>query len=113
MYITSPGATVSFNEAGNCPVFDKDTNFDDPDNLTIDDTGAIYVVEDEDPADIWKIFDSDRDGVAESMGIWASLGIDGSEPTGLVPDPRSSKRFYVVVQHPNNDNDALWRITTP
>ena len=95
------------------PGADSDTNFDDPDNLTIDAAGVVYVVEDEDPGDIWKVVDSDRDGVAESMGIWASLGITDSEPTGLVPDPRNPRRFYVVVQHPKNDNDGLWRITTP
>ena len=87
---------------------DPDDNFDDPDNLTIGPNGAVYILEDEDPGDIWKAVDEDGDGVAEYMGIFVSLTVTGSEPTGMIFDPNDPYRFICNIQHPASGNDALW-----
>lgn len=86
-----------------------------PDNVATGADGTIYALEDLEPngGDIWKAIDADNDGVAESMGRWASLGVTGSEPTGLEQDPNDPKRFIVNVQHPASGNDALWEIRLP
>lgn len=83
-----------------------------PDNIAVDAFGSVYVVEDNEPGDIWKTIDADRDGVAESMGRLVSLGVGGSEPTGMIFDPNDPYRFLVVVQHPTSGNDALWSFDT-
>lgn len=79
-----------------------------PDNLAIDADGNIYINEDQNPGDIWMATDADKDGVAEKMDMFASLGPFGSEPTGFIADPRGG--FLVHVQHPSSNNDALWSI---
>ncbi|MCB0586074.1 MAG: DUF839 domain-containing protein, partial [Phaeodactylibacter sp.] len=81
-----------------------------PDNLASDADGTIYIVEDQNPGDIWVTVDADHDGVAESMARWASLGVEGSEPTGLIPTS-NPRKFIVSIQHPSSGNDALWEIT--
>jgi hypothetical protein len=100
------------NDPYTSPGPDSATNFDDPDNLAVDHNGSIYILEDEGPGDMWKCFDADRDGVAESMAIWGSLGVAGSEPTGLHVHPTMPGRFIVCVQHPSSGDDALWQIDT-
>ncbi|MCK9992868.1 MAG: uncharacterized protein Dbin4_01388 [Alphaproteobacteria bacterium] len=81
--------------------------FQSPDNLAIDGVGNIYIVEDQPggSADIWFAYDIDFDGVAESLGRWASLSTVGAEPTGLYFDPFRSNVAYVNVQHANSDID--------
>jgi len=79
-----------------------------PDNLAMDTDGNIFVIEDQNPGDIWMATDANRDGVAEKMDMFASLGPFGSEPTGFLRDPRGG--FLVNIQHPNSNNDALWSI---
>jgi len=90
------------------PGSDPDDNFDDPDNIAIGPNGAIYILEDEDPGDIWKAIDADNDGVAEGIGIFVSLTVAGSEPTGMMFDPTNPYRFICNIQHPASGNDALW-----
>ena len=84
-----------------------------PDNLAIDANGNIYGIEDQDGgrADIWFLQDLDSDGVAESVGKWASLSTLGAEPTGLYFDPFNANVAYVNVQHPSSGNDVLVQIT--
>ena len=84
-----------------------------PDNLAIDANGNIYGIEDQDGgrADIWFLQDLDSDGVAESVGKWASLSTSGAEPTGLYFDPFNANVAYVNVQHPSSGNDVLVQIT--
>jgi len=84
-----------------------------PDNLAVGPNGEIYVVEDNNPGDIWVATDADNDGVAESITRFASLGVSGSEPTGLILDRNDADTFLVCVMHPSSGNDALWAITTP
>jgi hypothetical protein len=88
------------------------TPFNNPDNLATGADGSIYVIEDQEVpvSDIWKVFDANKDGVAESVGRWLSLGIPGAEPTGLEQDPNDPNRFILTIQHPDSGNDALWEI---
>lgn len=90
------------------------TVFASPDNIAADAFGNIYLIEDGEPngGDIWKAVDADRDGVAEAIGIFVSLGITGSEPTGMFFDPTDPYRFIVNVQHPASGNDATWSFRT-
>jgi secreted PhoX family phosphatase len=85
---------------------------DDPDNLAIEigPNGEIqlFIVEDEDPSDIWVATDADGDGVAEMVDLFASLGPFGSEASGFIIDPRGG--YLVNIQHPGSGNDALWSI---
>ncbi len=86
--------------------------FNNPDNLTVDAWGAIYVIEDQGPGDIWKCQDVNNDGVAERIGRFVAQGVDGAEPTGMIFDPNDPYRFIACIQHPRSNNDALWSFTT-
>lgn len=79
-----------------------------PDNLEIDADGQVFIIEDQNPGDMWVATDADGDGVAEKIDLWASVGPFGSEPTGLIKDPRGG--FLTAVQHPSSNNDALWSL---
>ena len=86
---------------------------DDVDNLAFEvgPNGEIqlFIVEDENPSDIWVATDANGDGVAEIVDLFASLGVPGSEATGFIVDPRGG--YLVNIQHPSSANDALWSIT--
>lgn len=86
---------------------------DDVDNLALEfgPNGEIqlFIVEDEDPSDIWVATDADGNGIAETVDVFASLGPFGSEATGFIVDPRGG--YLVNIQHPASGNDALWSIT--
>ena len=86
---------------------------DDVDNLALEigPNGEIqlFVVEDENPSDIWLATDADGDGIAEIIDLFASLGVAGAEATGFIVDPRGG--YLVNIQHPSSGNDALWSIT--
>jgi len=87
--------------------------FTNPDNLAIDAKGNIYIVEDQPGgvADIWFALDSDGDGVAESIGRWASMTTAGAEPTGLYFDKFNPDLAYVNVQHADSDVDRIIQIS--
>jgi hypothetical protein len=104
---------VTIDESTGLPVAGGSAGLNSPDNMEVGADGTVYIIEDSLPGDIWRARDANNDGVAESIGRWISLGVDGSEPTGMISDPKNPKRFYVVVQHPSSDNDAIWAITTP
>jgi secreted PhoX family phosphatase len=89
------------------------TTWSNPDNLAIDAAGNIYVIEDQDggKADIWLLKDANKDGVAESVGKWASLSTTGAEPTGLYFSKSNPNVAYVNVQHPTSGDDRLIQIT--
>jgi len=84
------------------------TTFNDPDNLAVDAFGSVYIVEDAQPGDIWKAIDADRDGVAEAIGLFASLGVSGAEPSGLIFDPNDPYRCVCNILGPSSGNSALW-----
>lgn len=83
-----------------------------PDNLAIDNRGNLYIIEDQPGglADIWFARDDNDDGVAESLGRWASLSTVGAEPTGLYFDKFNSSLAYLNVQHPADGVDRLLAI---
>lgn len=84
------------------------------DNLATDGDGNLYIVEDNEPGDVWFAEDVDRDGVAERVALWATLTAPGSEPTGLFFDPRNPDIAYINVQHPSTPlGDATFRIIAP
>lgn len=93
---------------GNASVY----GLNNPDNTAADVAGNIFIVEDQNPGDIWMAIDEDKDGVAETVALFASLGKYGSEPTGFKNDPRDPFTWYVNIQHPSThgNNDALWVI---
>ena len=93
---------------GNASVY----GLNNPDNVAADVAGNVFIIEDQNPGDIWMAIDEDKDGVAESVALFASLGKYGSEPTGFKNDPRDPFIWYVHVQHPSThgNNDALWII---
>lgn len=88
------------------------TGLHEPDNLAVDAFGGVYIVEDAQPGDLWKAIDLDRNGVAEGLGLFASLGVAGAEPSGLVFDPRDPYRCYCNVLGPSSGNSALWSFQT-
>ena len=87
--------------------------FTNPDNLAIDAAGNLYIVEDQPAgqADIWFATDANRDGVAESIGRWASLSTLGAEPTGLYFDVSDPNVAFINVQHPSSGVDRTIQIT--
>jgi secreted PhoX family phosphatase len=89
--------------------------FANPDNLAIDAKGNLYIVEDQPGGveDVWFAQDRDNDGVAESIGKWASLSTVGAESSGLYFDPFKSNVAYVNVQHPDSGVDRTVMIATP
>lgn len=102
---------------GNNPVgtgsSSTDYGMNNPDNLEFSFSPGgelqLFVIEDQNPGDIWMGTDSDGDGIADFVDLFASLGPFGSEPTGFIEDPRGG--FLVCVQHPTSGNQALWRIS--
>jgi hypothetical protein len=89
------------------------TAFTSPDNLAIDADGNIYIVEDQPGgvADIWFATDTDRDGVAESLGRWATMSTVGAEPSGLYFDIFNPNVAFVNIQHPASGVDRMIQIT--
>ncbi len=91
------------------------TAFTSPDNLAIDADGNIYIVEDRPGGlqDTWFAFDEDDDGVAESVGEWATLSTADAEGTGLYFDKFRPNTAYINVQHPSSGVDRTIMITGP
>ncbi len=89
------------------------TELTSPDNLAIDADGNIYIIEDQPggKADIWFANDANRDGVAESIGRWASVSTVGAEPTGLYFDVTNPNVAFLNVQHPSSGVDRMMQIT--
>jgi secreted PhoX family phosphatase len=87
--------------------------FNSPDNLAIDAAGNMYIIEDQSngTANIWFAKDADRNGVAEEIGVWATLQTEGAEPTGLYFDRFNPNVAYVNIQHPDSGIDRTIMIT--
>jgi hypothetical protein len=84
-----------------------------PDNMAIDAAGNVYIIEDQPggAADIWFARDAGNDGVADSLGRWASMSTIGAEPTGLYFDKFHPNVAYVNVQHPDSLVDSTIMIS--
>ena len=63
--------------------------------------------------------DSDRDGVAESLDLFLTMGVAGAENTGMIWDPNNPHEFLIAIQHhasmsvAGGMGDALWKVTVP
>ena len=94
------------------------SNFSDCDNIEVDSSGRVFVVEDLEPngGDVWATVDLNNDGVisgpGEGVGRWVSLGTAGSEATGLFFD-NARGVAYLNVQHPTSGNDMTLVISVP
>jgi hypothetical protein len=89
------------------PVDASGNFFQTPDNIAFDAWGDVWIVEDNEPGDIWRALDADGDGVAESIARFASLSTPGAEPTGMFFNPYNPYEFYVNVQHPSDRLDRM------
>lgn len=89
--------------------------FKNPDNVAVDFEGNMYIVEDQPGGveDIWFAKDEDKDGLAESIGKWASLSTKGAESTGLYFDSFEKNLVYINVQHPDSGVDRTIMLRTP
>jgi len=84
----------------------------DPDNLTADSAGNLYIVEDNTPADIWVATpDLNGDGRADSVHLFATLTSPGSEGTGIYFARTQPRAMFINVQHPTDGNDRTILIT--
>jgi hypothetical protein len=107
---------TSFVQAGvNAPVEDRNagvTGFNSPDNLAQGPDGRLWIVEDNYASDIWAADqDTDQDGTADKVELFASLKDTGAEISGIYfgKDP---KALFFNVQHPAKPNaDGTWKIT--
>ncbi|MCB1877150.1 MAG: DUF839 domain-containing protein [Chromatiales bacterium] len=87
------------------------TGFDNPDNLAKSPDRRLVIVEDNVPSDIWFAEDTDGDGVADSVELFASLSDYGAEGTGIYFNPKKSNTLYVNIQHSKEeDGDGTWAI---
>jgi len=89
------------------------TMLTNPDNVAVDAAGNVYIVEDQPGgiADIWFARDTGNDGVADSLGRWASMSTIGAEPTGLYFDKFNHNVAYVNTQHPDSLADSTIMIS--
>lgn len=88
------------------------TGFNNPDNLAQGPDGRLWIVEDNDYSDIYVADnDTDGNGVADAVHLFASLKDVGAEGTGIYfgKDP---KTLFVNIQHPDKPlADGTWAIT--
>ncbi|QNN55107.1 DUF839 domain-containing protein [Nocardioides mesophilus] len=99
----------------NVPAEDKSagvTGFNNPDNLAEGPGGRLWIVEDNDFSDIWATRkDTDGDGAADGLDLFASLTDENAETSGIYfgKDP---KTMFVNIQHPDKPlADGTWAIT--
>ncbi|MEV0809132.1 alkaline phosphatase PhoX [Micromonospora sp. NPDC050200] len=107
---------TSFVEAGvNVPVESRSagvTGFNSPDNLAQGPDGRLWMVEDNFASDIFVAGnDTDQDGTADKVELFASLKDPGAEISGIYfgKDPRT---LFFNVQHPDKPYaDGTWMIS--
>lgn len=88
------------------------TGFDNPDNLAESPEGHLVIVEDNVPSDIWFAEDTNGDGVADSVKLFASLSDYGAEGTGIYFSIHDPKTLFVNIQHSKElDGDGTWAIS--
>ncbi|MBO9574244.1 MAG: DUF839 domain-containing protein [Sphingobium sp.] len=102
---------VTIDQVTGLPVDASGNVFKDNDNLAFDAFGDLWIVEDNEPGDIWKAFWGANPGVAESLARFASLSSPGAEPTGLYFDINNPYVAYVNVQHPSDGVDRMIQFT--
>ncbi len=109
--------TDSIDLATGLAVGDGEFGLNSPDNLALDSAGNVYIIEDQPGgrADIWFAQDLNKDGdlldADEGLALWASMNVDGAEPTGLYFDPFNPNRAWLNIQHPASGVDRLVEIS--
>lgn len=86
------------------------SGFNKPDNLANDPTGNLWIVEDNNPSDIWVAStDTNGDGYADSVRLFASLSTPGAEATGIYfrQEPAA---LFINIQHAHDGNDKTMMI---
>lgn len=101
---------VTIDLATGLPVDGASNFFANPDNIAFDMFGDMWIVEDNEPGDIWKVTWG-ADGVAASIARFGSLSSPGAEPTGLYFDINDPYTAYVNVQHPSDGIDRMIQLT--
>ena len=112
--LTSNELTSFVNAGANIPVENETagiTGLNSPDNLAVGTGGQLWIAEDNSPSDIWVASDTNNDGVADDVELFASLRDPGGESTGIYfgKDPHT---LYVNIQHASKPlADGTWAIT--
>jgi uncharacterized protein len=88
------------------PIDFASNQLNNPDNIAIDAFGDVWIIEDNEPGDIWKAVWG-VDGVAAGVSRFASLATRGAEPTGFYFDILDPYMMYVNVQHPADLLDRM------
>ena len=88
------------------------TPFSNADNLAIGPDGTMYIIEDQNGGveNIWRTVDANKDGIADSMSVIATLRTANAESTGM---HFVGNEIFVNVQHPASGNDVLVQISAP
>ncbi|MGR9051354.1 MAG: alkaline phosphatase PhoX [Gammaproteobacteria bacterium] len=78
-----------------------------PDNLATDNAGNLYIIEDNEPSDIWvaPTTDKNHDGVADRVVLFGTLTTPGAEGTGIYFPRTMPKTMLINVQHAGDGND--------
>ncbi len=102
---------VTVDAATGLPVDVLANKLANPDNIAIDGFGDIWIVEDNEPGDIWKTTWSNSAGIAATIARFASLSAAGAEPTGLYFDVTNPYVAFVNVQHPSDGIDRMIQLS--
>jgi sugar lactone lactonase YvrE len=87
------------------------TGFRKPDNLARDAAGNLWIVEDNEPSDIWVATpDADGDGRADRVALFGSLSTPGAEASGMYFGTEPATLF-VNVQHTDDANDMTLAVS--
>ncbi len=88
--------------------------FDNPDNLAESPDGRLVIVEDKVPSDIWFADpDSNGDGFADRLLLFASLSDPGAEASGIYFRPADGALLVNIQHSAAKDGDGTWRLAPP
>jgi secreted PhoX family phosphatase len=88
---------------------DEQTGFNSPDNLASDESGNLFIAEDNTPGDIWMAkADKNKDGQSDGVVLFASLSDCEAEPTGILFGiAKQTMSFFVDVQHATDVDKSM------
>ncbi len=105
------GIHVNINNEDDIPSY----GLQSPDNLASDHAGNLYIVEDNDgKSDVWMATpDTDHDGKADFVVLFATLTTPGAEGSGFYISPTQPDLMFFNVQHAQDGNDMTLVISRP